>query len=270
MMLPDLTQVTQGVKYVAQHEIAPRFNHIGFSIKTDGSVVTEADLACHQALECLLAQAYPAIAFLSEEMSTQEQQQLLATSEWLWVLDPLDGTSNFTAGVPLFCTSLALLHRGEVVQAVTYDVVRDEAFTAQIGQGAYLNGKRLQCECSGLSLKQSVGIIDFKRLPHSLRTHLVNKTPYGSQRNLGTCALEWAWMAAGRGQLYLHGGMKLWDLAAGTLLLKEAGGMASTLDGQPISTATVEGQSVIAASDPCLFAAWQQVIAESATETPHV
>ena len=77
-------------------------------------------------------------------------------------------------------------------------------------------------------------------------------------------------MAAGRGQLYLHGGMKLWDLAAGTLLLKEAGGMASTLDGQPISTATVEGQSVIAASDPCLFAAWQQVIAESATETPHV
>ncbi|WP_020560391.1 inositol monophosphatase family protein [Thiofilum flexile] len=269
-MLPDLAQVTQWVKYVAQQEIAPRFNKIGFAIKTDGSVVTEADLASHQALEGIFAKTYPHIAFLSEEMSTQEQQELLATSEWLWVLDPLDGTSNFTAGVPLFCTSLALLHRGEVVQAVTYDVLHDEVFTAQLGQGAYLNGKRLYCRTSGLSLKQSVGLIDFKRLSPVLRTNLVNQTPYGSQRNLGTCALEWAWMAAGRGQIYLHGGMKLWDLAAGTLLLKEAGGIARALDGNPVSTIKVESQSVIAASDPTLFATWQQVITQYATEMTHV
>ncbi|MBK8453169.1 MAG: inositol monophosphatase [Thiofilum sp.] len=268
-MLPDLVQVTQWVKHVAQQEIAPRFNKVGFSIKTDGSVVTEADLACHQALEHQLAQAYPHIAFLSEEMSTAQQQQLLETHEWLWVLDPLDGTSNFTAGMPLFCTSLALLHQGQVVQAVTYDVVRDEVFSAQSGQGAYLNNTRLKCSNSGLSLKQAVGIIDFKRLKPTLRTNLVNHMPFGSQRNLGTCALEWAWMAAGRGQVYLHGGMKLWDLAAGTLLLKEAGGMASTVEGQPISTAQVGSQSTLAASDPALFPIWQQVIADYSTGVVH-
>lgn len=268
-MFPDLATVTQAVKHVAQHEIAPRFNKIGFAIKADGSVVTEADLACHRALETLLANHYPHIAFLSEEMPSAQQQQLIENSEWLWVLDPLDGTSNFTAGVPLFCTSLALLHRGQVVQAVTYDVLHDEAFTAELGHGAYLNGKLLNCSTSGLTLKQAVGIIDFKRLTPTLRTHLVNHSPFGSQRNLGTCALEWAWMAAGRGQIYLHGGMKLWDLAAGTLLLKEAGGLANTLEGTPVSTLQVKSQSVIAASDPSLFNEWQQIIAEYSVESTH-
>jgi myo-inositol-1(or 4)-monophosphatase len=76
-------------------------------------------------------------------------------------------------------------------------------------------------------------------------------------------------MAAGRGQIYLHGGMKLWDLAAGTLLLKEAGGLASTLEGTPVSTLQVKSQSVIAASDPSLFNEWQQIIAEYSVESTH-
>lgn len=269
-MLPDLALITQWVKDVAHTEIAPRFKQIGFSIKADGSVVTEADLACHRALEAVLAQHYPHIAFLSEEMTTEQQQTLVNNSEWLWVLDPLDGTTNFTAGMPLFCTSLALLHKGEVVQAVTYDVMHQEAFTAQLGQGAYLNGQRLQCGVSGLSLKECVGIVDFKRLSTTLRTNLVNKKPYGSQRNLGTCALEWAWMAAGRGQIYLHGGMRLWDLAAGTLLLKEAGGFACTIEGNPVSTTQVGSQSTIAASDPSLFSTWQDIIAKYSTDLIHV
>ncbi|KAG1663471.1 Inositol-1-monophosphatase [Nymphon striatum] len=146
-----------------------------------------------------LAERYPDIAFLSEEMEPEQQEELLKTSEKLWCLDPLDGTSNFAAGVPLFASSLALFVNGEVQIGISYDPFRDEMFSAVKGQGATLNNIPLKCGDSGFDMSKSIAFVDFKRLNPELAQRLLAKPPYKSQRNLGTCVLEWAWMSANRG-----------------------------------------------------------------------
>ena len=256
MNLPDLATIVAAVREIAREEIMPRFEQVGFLVKRDGSLLTEADLATDERLRNYLQQNWPDIAFLSEEMTTEEQEQMLREEESLWCVDPLDGTSNFAAGFPLFAVSLSLIHKGEVVLALTYDPVRDEAFTAQKGKGAWLNGRPLRCQSSDFPLSNAVAMVDFKRLRPELRQSLVVKAPFGSQRNIGTCALEWAWMAANRGQLYLHGSMKLWDLAAGTLLLSEAGGYACTLEGESVFRPAMATRSVVASPDKKLFDEW--------------
>lgn len=255
-MLPDINWLADNIKIIAREEILPRYERVGYEIKQDGSILTEADLATNDRIQQLLQNKHPDIAFLSEEMERAEQEQLLRDAELLWCLDPLDGTSNFAAGVPLFATSLALFRKGEVIMGVTYDPVRDEMFAAVKGQGATLNGKPLQCHSSGFALNKTVAIIDFKRLQSPLQLALLNNRPFGSQRNLGSCVLEWAWMAANRGHVYLHGGMKLWDLAVGTLLLEEAGGYACTLDGESVFRPHMTPRSVVISPDKQLFDAW--------------
>ncbi len=263
MMQPDLQVLVQEIRQIAREEILPRFEHIGFAVKQDGSLLTEADLVTNQRIAAFLTQQWPEIAFLSEEMEREEQARLLREAEALWCLDPLDGTSNFAAGIPLFAVSLALFQRGEVVLALTYDPVRDEMFTAQRGRGAWLNGQPLRCQPSEFQLCNAVAIVDFKRLAPALKQALMTNPPYGSQRNLGSCVLEWAWMAANRGNLYLHGGMKLWDLAAGSLILAEAGGYAATLQGEPVFVAALAPRSVVISPDPVLFAAWLGYLQEN-------
>jgi myo-inositol-1(or 4)-monophosphatase len=208
----------------------------------------------------MLAENYPEIAFLSEEMDAELQESLLKSSKQLWCLDPLDGTSNFAAGIPLFATSLALFVDGEVRIGVTYDPVRNEMFSAVKGQGAYLNGEKLKCTSSGFELNKSIGIVDFKRLKPELAQRLLKSAPYKSQRNLGSCVLEWAWMAANRGHLYLHGGMKLWDLAAGSLILDEAGGYACTLEGEAVFKDSMKPRSVLISPDKKLFDQWKEYL----------
>lgn len=262
-MLPDLQTLTQKIRDIAREEILPRFEHVGFALKQDGSLLTEADLATDCRIGEFLAEQWPDIAFLSEEMECEQQEQLLREADALWCLDPLDGTSNFAAGIPLFAVSLALFQYGEVVLALTYDPVRDEMFTAQRGQGAWLNGQPLRCQPSAFKLRNAVAIVDFKRLSLPLKNALLHNPPYGSQRNLGSCVLEWAWMAANRGNLYLHGGMKLWDLAAGTLILAEAGGYACTLQGEDVFVPALAPRSVVISPDAVLFTAWLQYLQEN-------
>ena len=98
--------------------------------------------------------------------------------------------------------------------------------------------------------------MDFKRLDPAIGTRLVRQTPYKSQRNIGSCALEWAWLAAGRVQLIIHGSEKLWDYAAGCLLLEEAGGVSETHNGETVFIESLETRSVLAASNPSLFRLW--------------
>jgi len=258
--LPELQSLEDIIRRVANEEILPRFNQVGYEVKEDGSLLTEADLAADKEIQKALAELYPEINFLSEEMNFSEQEALLNNSENLWCLDPLDGTSNFAAGIPLFATSLALFIRGEVQIGITYDPIRDEMFSAVKGKGAWLNGKPLICHSSGFSLNKTIAIIDFKRLEPDLTQRLLQDTPYKSQRNLGSCVLEWAWMAANRGHLYLHGGMKLWDLAAGTLILKEAGGYSCTLEGEEVFKPAMQTRSVVISPDKNLFKAWKHFL----------
>jgi myo-inositol-1(or 4)-monophosphatase len=260
--LPSLESVRSLVRAAGQAELLPRFNRIDHTVKSDGSILTEADLAVDHRLRDALAHRWPHIGFLSEEMDAAEQRALLADhSRPLWCLDPLDGTSNFAACLPLFAISLTLLETGQPRLAVTYDPVRDECFSAARGQGAWLHQdgatQRLGTRRFHVPLSRGVALVDLKRLPAPLAGRLAQSPPYGSQRNLGSCALEWAWLAAGRGHVYLHGGQKLWDLAAGSLLLSEAGGQAETLDGGELRCRGTGPHSAVAALDPDLFRSWR-------------
>ena len=256
-MLPDRKNIEDLIKQVAKEEILPRFLKTGYEIKEDGSLLTEADLATDQRIQQSLATLHPDIAFLSEEMSLQQQEALLINEPLLWCLDPLDGTSNFAAGIPLFATSLALFKAGEVVMAFTYDPIRDEMFSAVKDGGAWLNDQPLRCKPSGFEMNKTIAIVDLKRLSKPLAESILINPPFKSQRNLGSCVLEWAWMATNRGHLYLHGGMKLWDLAAGTLILSEAGGYSCTLDGEDVFLASMKPRSVIISPDEQLFNEWK-------------
>ena len=250
-------KLEQIIRVAAQQELLPRFKQVTHSLKSDGSIVTEADLAMQQRMIDELQQRWPQIPLLGEEMSPEAQQQLLDNSEeGLWLLDPLDGTSNYAAGIPYFCISLALMRQGEVVLAIIYDPLRDESFSAEKGKGAWLNGEPLHAPRATRPLKQGIALIDLKRLTPDLAAKVASQPPYSSQRNLGSGALDWCYVATGRVDVYLHGGQKLWDYAAGQLILGEAGGYAATLEGETVLVNGLMPRSVVAAADGENFRVW--------------
>jgi myo-inositol-1(or 4)-monophosphatase len=256
-LLNALIELETLIPALAQREIMPRFNQIGFSYKQDGSVVTEADTAMQKSVVDALTARWPQFRLLGEEMSAAQQQALLSTKgEGLWVLDPLDGTSNFASGIPIFSVSLALIQDGEVQLGMIYDPVRQECFAAIRGQGARLNGQPLHVHESRVRLDQCIAQVDLKRLPSAMATKIAAQHPFASQRNFGSGALDWGWLAAGRSQLYVHGGQKLWDYLAGQLILHEAGGMARTFERAPVFAPVLKPRSVMAAVSPALFEAW--------------
>lgn len=256
-MLPHLDEVVALVRTAADEELAGRFRATSRALKADGTFVTEADVAMQRRLHQELTQRWPHYLFLGEEMEEAEQQRLMDAGRGLWCLDPLDGTSNFAAGLPFFSASLALIVEGEVVLGVVYDPMRRECFSAQRGAGAWCDGARLQTRPAGVTLAQSIAVIDFKRLPSELTTRLASQPPYSSQRSFGSVALDWCWLAAGRFHVYLHGRQGLWDYAAGCLILAEAGGHAVALDGEPVYRGSLARRSVAAALDGEMFKAWR-------------
>lgn len=256
-MNPPIERLQAILKSAACEELLPRFARVERQLKGDGSIVTEADTAMQRRVLAALREGWPQIPLLGEEMRAEEQQQLLDNSEeGLWLLDPLDGTSNFAAGIPYFCVSLALLRHGEVVLGIIYDPLRDECFSAGQGMGARLNGEPLQVPASLPPIACAMGLVDLKRLAPALASRLATEPPYSSQRSFGSGALDWCMLATGRCQLYLHGGQKLWDYAAGQLILAEAGGHASTLEGERVLQAALVPRSVVAASGRGLHARW--------------
>ena len=251
----------------AEAELLPRFRQIERFHKADGSVVTEADYAIQHRITAELQNQWPDIPLLGEEMDEADQNRLMQNSDAkLWVLDPLDGTSNFAAGIPCFAVSIALIANQKVELAVIYDPLRKECFSAVAGEGAMLNGEQLLASENTLPLSQCIAQIDFKRLPSTLAASIASKPPFSSQRNFGSGVLDWCWLAAGRSQLYLHGKQKLWDYCAGQLILQEAGGRCCTLDGDEVFRGKLESRSVVAAANAELFNAWREVILTQVSE----
>ncbi|MDH5300314.1 MAG: inositol monophosphatase family protein [Gammaproteobacteria bacterium] len=251
----DLQPLLAIIKQVAREELVPRFAKATRSLKADGSIVTEADLIAQQRISDALAQLYPDYDFLGEEMSPDQQQRMLESDKPCWCLDPLDGTSNFAAGISYFCVSLSLIEDGKVKLAVVYDPMRDEMFAAD-ENGATLNGEPLVLQDSGLPIRQSIALVDLKRLKKPLQYKLVDATPYASQRSFGSVALDWCWLAAGRVHLYLHGRSNIWDYGAGNYIFTQAGGRSCTLDGEPVFVAAMTPRSCVGAVDQSLFAQW--------------
>lgn len=252
----DLLAIQSIVENSAQSSLIPIYQQSVANYKDDGSIVTDADLAMQSALAEALAANYPEVRMLSEEISTEEQLAAMTSGSDYWCLDPLDGTTNYHATLPIFSVSLALVSNGEIVLAIVYDPLRGEFFSALRDQGIWLNNIKIKPPIQPKTLSRSVAFIDFKRLPVGLSQQLVGKPVYKSQRNIGSCALEWAWLAAGRVQLIIHGSEKLWDYAAGCLLLAEAGGISETHNGEAVFIESLDTRSVIAASNPALFYQW--------------
>lgn len=207
-----------------------KIDHLTITKKSHADFVSEVDRAAEQTIIQTLLDAYPDHAILAEESGAQGE------SEFLWIIDPLDGTTNFLHGLPQFSVSIALQHKGVLTQAVVYDPSKNELFTATRGRGAFLNDKRLRVsKC--LHLADSLIGTGF---PYTNFTHmdayvgifkdLMQKT--SGLRRPGSAALDLAWMAAGRYDGFFETGLKPWDIAAGILLITEAGGMVSDLSGE--------------------------------------
>jgi len=261
MSFPDLEKLTSLVKQAAKDELLKDFGHSEFEYKDDGSVITPADLAMQHRLEKELKVHWPSYDILGEEMTEAEQLAVINRGNTYWCIDPLDGTSNYSVGLPFFAVSIALIVGGEQQLGLIYDPVRDEMFTAIKGEGAYLNGEPMDSSRMKFTEnKPIVAEIDLKRLPTSLAVKLVSESIFASQRNIGSSAIDWCWMAAGRFDVYLHGGQKLWDYAAGSLIFKEAGGLSVSLDNEAVFRGQLEVRSVLACYDKNLFNYWYQWI----------
>jgi len=177
------------------------------------------------------------------------------------VLDPVDGTSNFANGLPYFAVSVGFYQGGLPVMGVVYAPEANEIFWAERDKGAFLNGERLPIKTrSPDSLKHAMAGVDLKRLQPKLAAALAAHPPYASQRNFGSSALDWCYVAAGRLDIYIHGGQKLWDYAAGALILEQAGGALCTLDHDDFWGTDPWQRSVICASDPAIFQPWRDWI----------
>ena len=261
MLLPDLEKLKVMVKAAAVEVLLKDFGHSEFEYKDDGSIITPADLAMQSRLEKELKYHWPMYNVLGEEMSDEEQQAVINAGDGYWCIDPLDGTSNYAAGLPFFAVSIALIIDQKQQLGLIYDPVRDEMFTAIKGQGAYLNDQLIgHALMKYAGDKPVVAEIDLKRLPKKLAVKLITESIFASQRNIGSSVLDWCWLAAGRFDIYLHGGQKLWDYAAGSLIFSEAGGHSISLDDEEVFRGQLEIRSVLACYDKNLFDYWYEWI----------
>lgn len=255
-----LKAIAAAMKLVAEKEIMPRYMRVAHQLKYDGSLCTEADIASQQALISRL-QAIHNVPVLGEEMDVDYQQKIWGNGKQeLWCIDPIDGTSNFVHGLPYFAISVALIRDGKSVLGVVYDPVAKEVFAAERGRGAFFNGVKMHQQSVSKTLSGALANVDLKRLGSKLAATIASKPPYASQRNFGASTLDWCYTAVGRYDAYLHGGQKLWDYAAGSLILEEAGGNICCLDQDNFAHGDVWQRSVIAALDANMFAEWKNWI----------
>jgi myo-inositol-1(or 4)-monophosphatase len=258
-----LNQLIQAIKTVARDEVMPRYLKVAHERKSDGSIFTQADIATQAALNISLKKILDC-PVLGEEMTEAEQKQIWADNhEALWCVDPIDGTTNFSIGLPYFAVSVALMKNHRAVLGAVYDPVADEIFYAEKGKGAFLNGVELPIKQWVPTLREAVAEIDLKRLDKKLAAALAAHPPYSSARNFGASTLDWCYVAAGRFDVYLHGGQKLWDYAAGALILEEAGGFMRTIDEANFNSGDVWTRSVVAALHKSVFDDWQKWLSQN-------
>jgi len=206
---------------------------ITISNKGDIDLVTEADLACEQFIIERITTHYPRHLILAEESGASETQ---ANAEYKWIIDPLDGTTNYAHGYPCFCVSIALEHMPTrcIVIGVIYDPTRDELFAAERGFGATLNKRRIRVTDTD-DLNRALLCTGFPydvRERNDFARHFTNFINHGqSVRRDGSAALDLAYVACGRFEGFWEEGLRPWDVAAGVLLVEEAGGRVSRYDG---------------------------------------
>lgn len=202
--------------------------------KRHNDFVTEVDQAAEAAIINVLGSAYPDHAFLAEESGASAN--LHDQHEYVWIIDPLDGTTNFIHGFPQYCVSIALQYRGQITQAVVYDPTRNDLFTATKGAGAYLNDKRIRVGRRDKLADALIGtgfpFRDLDGLDEYLRMFKIMTENCAGMRRAGAAALDLAYVAAGRLDGFFEKTLKPWDIAAGSLLITEAGGLVGNFSGE--------------------------------------
>jgi len=226
------------------------------SSKQQSDYVTEVDKAAEAAILEIIREAYPSHAILAEESGS-----LGPESEYQWIIDPLDGTTNFIHGFPQYAISIGLAHKGVLNQAVVYDTNRNELFTASKGGGAFLNEKRIRVSKRVRLADALIGTgFPYRSFKHidaylAIFRDLTEKT--SGLRRPGAASLDLAYVAAGRLDGFWEFGLSPWDMAAGALLITEAGGLVGDLSGEPNYLA---GGNIIAGT-PKIFGQLLQVLA---------
>jgi myo-inositol-1(or 4)-monophosphatase len=206
---------------------------IGFELKGDYDLVTEADRASERLIVERLRSYFPSHGIVAEEGGGHE-----GTSEFRWYVDPLDGTTNFAHGFPVFNVTLALEQAGELIAGVVFDPTRQEMFTAEKGGGAYLNNRRIRVS-KARTLQDSLVATGFPSRHRHLNVnihfyHQLAMATHGVRR-AGAAAIDLAYVACGRLDAFWEFGLNPWDMAAGVLLIGEAGGRTSDMRGAPAS-----------------------------------
>ncbi|MBS1787796.1 MAG: inositol monophosphatase [Acidobacteria bacterium] len=205
----------------------------GFRIEHKGRInlVTEADLASEQHIKALISSQYPAHRILAEESGASAHE----TDEYTWIIDPLDGTTNFSHGFPCYAVSIGVEHKGQSVAGVIYDPNRDEMFAAERGAGAICNGEKIQVSEID-TLEKALLVSGF---PYDVRERMNEYLPAWREflnhaqavRRLGAAAIDMACVACGRMEGFWEKGLNAWDVAAGWVIIEEAGGRVTKLDG---------------------------------------
>jgi len=204
-------------------------------------LVTDADYASQAFIVKMIQTHFPEHGFLVEE----EASNLLTSGPIIWIIDPVDGTTNYSHYIPVFCVSIAAVRRPssptgpddpEILAGVIYDPMQDELFQATAERGAMLNGKKIQVSDTS-TLDKAIIAYDLSHHPEKRQTTLemIQKIAHNvhTVRAIGSAALALAWVAAGRLDGYFNLSLKPWDVAAGKLLIQEAGGQVETVTGQP-------------------------------------
>jgi myo-inositol-1(or 4)-monophosphatase len=233
-----------------------RLHELEVARKAPHDFVTEMDKKAEQEIISVIQKAYPDHQIIAEESGLHDGQ-----SDYVWLIDPIDGTHNFFRGVPHFCISIAFLERGVIQHGLISDPIRNETFFASRGQGARLNEKRLRVSTVRKLDEALIGMGFPVRHPEKLprSTHVFQSLlpNISNTRCSGSAALDLAYVAAGRLDAFLEDDLKPWDLAAGALLVKEAGGLVCDWEG---TENYLEKGNVIASTPKILNALLPKII----------
>ncbi len=218
----------------------------GFQIEHKGRInlVTEADLASERHIKQLIASHYPAHRILAEESgaSAHDESSSDFGDDYWWIIDPLDGTTNFSHGFPCYAVSIGVERKGEMIAGVIYDPSRDELFAAERGAGATCNGEKIQVS----EVEQLEKALVVSGFPYDVRERLDEYLPAWRKfleraqavRRFGSAAIDMAYVAMGRLDGYWEHGLNPWDTAAGWIIIEEAGGRVTKMDGSPFDNYT--------------------------------
>lgn len=260
-MIPDIESVTRILEEVAAEEVLPRFqmlkNH-EIRRKAGGELVTVADVAAEEQISRRLADLLPGSHVVGEEATADDPSvldRLASEDDWVWVIDPVDGTGNFARGKPAFAVMAGLVRGGETVAGWIHHPVEGRTATAEVGAGAWLGGERLRV-ADDAPLGEMRGTLHAGTFapPDMVRQVQARRARVGAIKSLRCAGLEYLRLASGQMHFSLFTKLMPWDHVPGALIQREAGGLARTLDGAPYTARSHRAPGLLLAPGE---AAWQ-------------